>query len=207
MTKRICSLLLTLCLIFSLSTFAFATNGAHKTVDYIAQDWIDTQFSGDAEVSDTIVLRSDNSGEVVGYIVSFTKQSVYHYLEQQLDVINSAASSGMVSSDSNEFLSSATTFEENVLYTDFIRYAIKISNGTQSALLDQFAQITICSELDVMTDTAPMSDTFFDDYIDLPNESGSKTVGNITGANDIRALVMGDMPNVLQAREIVVLLP
>lgn len=85
MTKRICSLLLTLCLIFSLSTFAFATNGAHKTVDYIAQDWIDTQFSGDAEVSDTIVL---------------------------------------------------------------------------------------------------------------PNESGSKTVGNITGANDIRALVMGDMPNV-----------
>ena len=63
MTKRICSLLLTLCLIFSLSTFAFATNGAHKTVDYIAQDWIDTQFSGDAEVSDTIVLRSDNSGE------------------------------------------------------------------------------------------------------------------------------------------------
>lgn len=53
MTKRICSLLLTLCLIFSLSTFAFATNGAHKTVDYIAQDWIDTQFSGDAEVSDT----------------------------------------------------------------------------------------------------------------------------------------------------------
>lgn len=56
MTKRICSLLLTLCLIFSLSTFAFATNGAHKTVDYIAQDWIDTQFSGDAEVSDTIVL-------------------------------------------------------------------------------------------------------------------------------------------------------
>lgn len=76
MTKRICSLLLTLCLIFSLSTFAFATNGAHKTVDYIAQDWIDTQFSGDAEVSDTIVLRSDNSGEVVGYIVSFTKQSV-----------------------------------------------------------------------------------------------------------------------------------
>ncbi len=48
MTKRICSLLLTLCLIFSLSTFAFATNGAHKTVDYIAQDWIDTQFSGDA---------------------------------------------------------------------------------------------------------------------------------------------------------------
>ena len=45
-------------------------------------------------------------------------QSVYHYLEQQLDVINSAASSGMVSSDSNEFLSSATTFEENVLYTD-----------------------------------------------------------------------------------------
>lgn len=51
MTKRICSLLLTLCLIFSLSTFAFATNGAHKTVDYIAQDWIDTQFSGDAEVS------------------------------------------------------------------------------------------------------------------------------------------------------------
>lgn len=49
MTKRICSLLLTLCLIFSLSTFAFATNGAHKTVDYIAQDWIDTQFSGDAE--------------------------------------------------------------------------------------------------------------------------------------------------------------
>jgi len=44
MTKRICSLLLTLCLIFSLSTFAFATNGAHKTVDYIAQDWIDTQF-------------------------------------------------------------------------------------------------------------------------------------------------------------------
>lgn len=198
MTKRICSLLLTLCLIFSLSTFAFATNGAHKTVDYIAQDWIDTQFSGDAEVSDTIVLRSDNSGEVVGYIVSFTKQSVpagyivlscedgehpiiefalegqsvYHYLEQQLDVINSAASSGMVSSDSNEFLSSATTFEENVLYTDFIRYAIKISNGTQSALLDQFAQITSCSELDVMTDTAPMSDTFFDDYIDLPNESG-----------------------------------
>ena len=102
----------------------------------------------------------------------------------------------MVSSDSNEFLSSATTFEENVLYTDFIRYAIKISNGTQSALLDQFAQITSCSELDVMTDTAPMSDTFFDDYIDLPNESGSKTVGNITGANDIRALVMGDMPNV-----------
>lgn len=222
MTKRICSLLLSLCLIFSLSTFAFATNGAHKTVDYIAQDWIDTQFSGDAEVSDTIVLRSDNSGEVVGYIVSFTKQSVpagyivlscedgehpiiefalegqsvYHYLEQQLDVINSAASSGMVSSDSNEFLSSATTFEENVLYTDFIRYAIKISNGTQSALLDQFAQITSCSELDVMTDTAPMSDTFFDDYIDLPNESGSKTVGNITGANDIRALVMGDMPNV-----------
>lgn len=201
---------------------SFATNGAHKTVDYIAQDWIDTQFSGDAEVSDTIVLRSDNSGEVVGYIVSFTKQSVpagyivlscedgehpiiefalegqsvYHYLEQQLDVINSAASSGMVSSDSNEFLSSATTFEENVLYTDFIRYAIKISNGTQSALLDQFAQITSCSELDVMTDTAPMSDTFFDDYIDLPNESGSKTVGNITGANDIRALVMGDMPNV-----------
>ena len=55
MTKRICSLLLTLCLIFSLSTFAFATNGAHKTVDYIAQDWSDTQFSGDAEVSDTIV--------------------------------------------------------------------------------------------------------------------------------------------------------
>lgn len=52
MTKRICSLLLTLCLIFSLSTFAFATNGEHKTVDYIAQDWIDTQFSGDAEVSD-----------------------------------------------------------------------------------------------------------------------------------------------------------
>lgn len=50
MTKRICSLLLTLCLIFSLSTFAFATNGAHKTVDYIAQDWIDTQFSGDAEM-------------------------------------------------------------------------------------------------------------------------------------------------------------
>lgn len=48
MTKRICSLLLTLCLIFSLSTFAFATNGEHKTVDYIAQDWIDTQFSGDA---------------------------------------------------------------------------------------------------------------------------------------------------------------
>ena len=47
-----------------------------------------------------------------------------------------------------------------------------------------------------MTDTSPMSDTFFDDYIDLPNESGSKTVGNITGANDIRALVMGDMPNV-----------
>ena len=152
-------MLLTLCLIFSLSTFAFATNGAHKTVDYIAQDWIDTQFSGDA---------SDNSGEVVGYTVSFTKQSVpagyivlscedgehpiiefalegqsvYHYLEQQLDVINSAASSGMVSSDSNEFLSSATTFEENVLYTDFIRYAIKISNGTQSALPDQFAQIT-----------------------------------------------------------------
>lgn len=30
MTKRICSLLLTLCLIFSLSTFAFATNGAHR---------------------------------------------------------------------------------------------------------------------------------------------------------------------------------
>lgn len=103
---------MTLCLIFSLSTFAFATNGAHKTVDYIAQDWIDTQFSGDAEVSDTIVLRSDNSGEVVGYIVSFTKQSVpagyivlscedgehpiiefalegqsvYHYLEQQLNM-------------------------------------------------------------------------------------------------------------------------
>ena len=100
-------------------------------------------------------------------------QSVYHYLEQQLDVINSAASSGMVSSDSNEFLSSATTFEENVLYTDFIRYAIKISNGTQSAL-DQFAQITSCSELDVMTDTAPMSDTFFDDYIDLPNEAVQK---------------------------------
>lgn len=55
MTKRICSLLLTLCLIFSLSTFAFATNGAHKTVDYIAQDWIDTQFSGDAEVSDRLL--------------------------------------------------------------------------------------------------------------------------------------------------------
>ncbi len=48
----------------------------------------------------------------------------------------------------------------------------------------------------MLAESAPMSDTFFDDYIDLPNESGSKTVGNITGANNIRALVMGDMPNV-----------
>lgn len=102
----------------------------------------------------------------------------------------------MISSESKEFFSSTTTFEEDVLYTDFIRYAIKISNGTQSALFDQFAQITSCSELDVMTETSPMSDTFFDDYIDLPNESGSKTVGYITGANSIRALVMSNMPNV-----------
>lgn len=222
MTKRICSLILTLCLILSLSTLAFATENSHKTVDYIAQDWIDTQFSGAAEVSDTVVLRSETTGEIVGYIVSFTNQSlpmgyivlscedgeypivefalegqsVYHYLVQQFDIINSTASSSAISCGLNELFSSPITFEENVLYTDFIRYAIRITNGTQSALFDQFSQITNCSELDVMTESAPTSDTFFDDYIELPNESGSKTIGNITGANSISALVMSNMPNV-----------
>lgn len=222
MTKRIVSLILTICVVFSFSTAAFAADDTHKTVEYIAQNWIDSQFSGNAETSDTIVLRSECTGDIVGYLISFTKQnspagyivlsceeqenpiiefalegqSVYHHLKQQYDRIKNDTYSGLADGEVNETFLSQATIEENVLYTDFINYSININNNTQSVLLNQNLQVEVRPDLYLLDKTTPTSDTFFDDYIDIPTESGTKTVVNITGANKIQALVMGDMPNV-----------
>lgn len=60
--KRIIALFLLLCTTLSFNTMAFAQgydvqDDQRVSLEYIVQNWIDTQFQGDAEVSHIVTLK------------------------------------------------------------------------------------------------------------------------------------------------------
>lgn len=220
--KRLLAALLTFCLVLGLCSTAFAQDNTESniTVEDIAEDWIETQLSGDATVSKIVVLYSTSNEQFVGHLVSFEKDakpagyivlsheegaypiiefalegpSIYQYIEDQFNSYKDNTASTYQDSISSMSLSAYSIVDENVLYTDFINYSLKIQDNDEALLFNQYKQVETCSELTHLNTEAPTSDTFYDDYIELPSESGSKTVVSITGANKIQALVMENMP-------------
>lgn len=68
--------------------------------------------------------------------------------------------------DSIQYGASSSIRNENVLYTDFINYSLRIKNGDGTLLVDHNKQTTPISDC---TPT-PHSDTFWDDYYTFPPE-------------------------------------
>ena len=94
-------------------------------------------------------------------------------------------------------LSSYSIVDDDILYTDFINYSLKIKADSNELLFNQTGNLESFDTAKAKsTKSSPTADTFFNDYIDFPsNSSGIDDVWSIPGAF-IDALVMGDMPNV-----------
>ena len=73
--KKVLSIVLTLCIFmssFSYQKIATADALTHKTAQQIAQDWINSQLSGNAEISEVVELR-DYSEQQVGDLITFKR--------------------------------------------------------------------------------------------------------------------------------------
>lgn len=220
--KRIIALFLLLCTTLSFNTMVFAEgcdvqDDQRVSLEYIVQNWIDTQFQGDAEVSRIVTLK-DTSDLCIGHLVSFEKdslpagyivlshkeidnpiiefayegQSIYEYLEEQVTGYNDTFDSPQPYSTNGEV--SYSIAEENILYTDFINYSLNVKNGDDILLIDQNNLATI---LDI-TPNPNSEDTFWDDYYTFPPEGlGAHRYGdeiNFDALDD--GLKMSDMaPN------------
>ena len=220
--KKFFAILLMICTIFSFNMVTKAQDDTQKTVEYIAQNWIDVQFSGEAEVSQIVVLFN-SEGQFIGHLVSFEKnnvpagyivlsheeqghpiieyalegESIYNYLKDQFAANRSRIVAERQSLTESNNVSSFSIFED-VLYTDFINYSLKIEYDNEIMLYNQYNQVQTFSKTINISEIAPSSDTFYDDYITLPTDEGSKQFVNIPGANEIHALVMGEMPGVIE---------
>lgn len=219
--KRFLAAFLMICTMLSLNTVVFARENNQKSVEYIAQNWIDSHYSGDAKVSKIVSLYNTNN-ECIGQLVSFVKddtpagyivlshaerenpiieyafegQSVYDYLENQFVANQANIVAERQKSSVTKMVSSYSIAEENVLYTDFINYSLKIKNGDETLLFNQNRQIQIFTDNKVATNKSPATDKFFEGYVDYPSESDSYDFDSIPGAYSSSALIMGNMPGV-----------
>lgn len=218
--KRLLAILLLVSTMFSFSIVVRAQNNNQRSVEHIIQNWIDSQYSGDAEVCEIVSLFNVND-EYIGQLVSFVKdnnpagyivlshmesehpiieyafegQSVYSYLVEQFaaDQANIMAECQMNSSV--QVVSSYSIAEENVLYTDFINYSLKIRNEDEVLLFNQHKQTQTFNESqNTENRSLPATDKFFDGYVDYPTESGLRIYNIIPGAGANSALVMENMP-------------
>lgn len=225
--KKIVSVLLTLCLLMGITVNAAAIqdkNSTGKTVEYISQNWIESQLDNNAEVSKTVRLYN-TSEQLVGYLVSFKRgtnplgyivlstieeseypiiefalegESIYTYLNNTFKAAKSSSKIALKSTTitSVSTLSSFSAIDD-ILYTDFINYSIKIEDNNKELLFNQNGYIESFDTLKAKSEiTSPSSDTFFNDYIDFPSDSsGIDEVWSLPCLTT-NALVMGNMPNV-----------
>lgn len=184
-----------------------------KSVEYIAQNWIDSQLSGNAGVSEIVCLYNEYKQQI-GHLVSFVQgdipygyivlsaeetehpiiefslsgENIYSYLKSEFEATQNTVSNPM---------SMFSIADENVLYTDFINYSLKIENNNQVLLFNQNSQIKTFEQVELKSMRAdiPTADTFYDDYVDFPsNSSGVSASWDIPGATS-KALIMSNMPN------------
>lgn len=218
--KKLFTLLIALCTLLCFNTVTFAQENNQKSTDYIIQNWIDVQYSGNAEVSEIVSLYSNNDvfiGQLIsfvngnvpsGYIIlsqmedehpiieySLEGQNVYDYLKEQFASYK-ANFAVERQKETVQPIASFSIAEENVLYTDFINYSLKVKSNNQTFLFNQNKEIQEFNDSKLTVKQPSRSDTFFDDYVDFPSESGSYVSGNITGANSDTVLIMGNMPGV-----------
>lgn len=78
--KRIVGFLLSLCTMLSINTVTFAQSidvqdAEKESIASIAQNWIDTQLQGNADVSRIVTLKN-TSESCIGHLVSFAKNSL-----------------------------------------------------------------------------------------------------------------------------------
>lgn len=217
--KRLIALFVLLCTTLSFTTVAYAQKNDNqgnetKSLDYIVEDWIDTQYQGNAEVSQVVILKN-TSNQCVGHLVTFNKaskpagyivlshqeedypiiefafdgESVYEYLEEQIETNRETLNRNLKQKSSTYTIAS-----QNVLYTDFINYSLKVQDDKDDVLLfDQNGQTTVFS--DTSSDIMPYSDTFWDDYYNYPPEgSSAEHTGNyLSAAIWSGAVKMSDM--------------
>lgn len=225
--KKFSVILWVLCVILSVTSSVFANADSErktdqKNLEYISQNWIESQLGNHAQVS-RIVYLYNVQNQLIGHLVSFQKkdkpagyivlsikekehpivefsldgENVYSYLENEFKKSKNSFNSTRQSSGESASLSAFSIAEENVLYTNFIDYALKIKDNHTSLLYNQKKQIVSYENTsqNILKTAVPYTDTFYNDYINFPSDnSGIQEVWSIPGAN-INGLVMGSMPN------------
>ncbi len=221
--KRIFALLLVVCLAMGLPTFASAESQEPVTVEQIAENWIATQYTGEAKVSRITSLLSyqnERVGEMVaferdgvpcGYIVlsvadgeypivefSMEGDNAYDYLVNSFEVAKNSSLSASLG-EASSMLTAEDQVEEDVMYTDFIRYSIRVNRGNESLLFDQYGKMESFAPAHEISSSSDLewgdSVVFSEGYAEFLRDGDGWEDDLLPGARSNMGLVANNMPD------------
>lgn len=218
--KRFFALLLVVCLAMGLPTFASAESQEPVTVEQIAENWIATQYTGEAKVSRITSLLSyqnERVGEMVaferdgvpcGYIVlsvadgeypivefSMEGDNAYDYLVNSFEAAKNSSLSASLG-EASSMLTAEDQVEEDVMYTDFIRYSIRVNRGNESLLFDQYGKMeSFAPAHEISSSELEIKKCEYDGYVEFLNDLYGWEDDLLPGARSNMGLVMREMPD------------
>ena len=220
--KRFFALLLVVCLAMGLPTFVSAESQEPVTVEQIAENWIATQYNGEAKVSRITSLLSyqnERVGEMVaferdgvpcGYIVlsvadgeypivefSMEGDNAYDYLVNSFEAAKNSSLSASLG-EASSMLTAEDQVEEDVMYTDFIRYSIRVNRGNESLLFDQYGKMESFAPAHEISSSSDLEwGDFSEGYAEFLRDGDGWEDALLPGARSNMGLVMREMPGVL----------